>query len=65
MSRETKYPEWILCKDKIPEYEVICCDVCGNMLIGYISPYHSGEYVAESKCEFMYNVVKWMPLPEP
>lgn len=65
MKTEHRYPEWILCKDSIPDDEVICCDVAGNMIIGYIAPHHVNEYVAENNCEFMYNVVKWMPLPEP
>lgn len=67
MSSERAYPAWVRCEDEIPRQEVICCDEDGNMMIGYIdyACYSKNSYVAENNCEFMYNVVKWMPLPEP
>lgn len=58
------YPTWTSCEVSIPDSEVICCDEEGNMMIGYIGEDASG-YVAENNCEFMYNVVKWTPLPKP
>ena len=59
---------WIPCSERLPdEFEVLCCDDRGNMLIAH--PFECGDsdtgYSAESEECYMYNVVAWMPLPEP
>lgn len=60
--------QWIPVSDGLPdEFDVICCDNRGNMLIAH--PFECGDsdtgYSAESDECYMYNVVAWMPLPEP
>lgn len=60
---------WIECESgKLPEKEVLCCDVCGEIIIGYIHETYESEqtgFSAENSHEYMYNCVKWMEKPKP
>lgn len=59
---------WILCgKDNLPDKEVLCCDQCGEMILGYIAEDEGSEtgFCAENDNEYMYNCVKWMEKPNP
>ena len=60
---------WIECESgKLPDKEVICCDVCGEIIIGYIHETYESEqtgFSAENSHEYMYNCVKWMERPKP
>lgn len=58
---------WIPVEERLPENEVLCCDECGHMLVGYIfkDEYSNTGYNAESDNESIQNVVAWMPLPTP
>lgn len=58
--------EWIPCSDdNLPEKEVLCCDRCGEIMLGYIFKTEEGTYNAESEHEYMYGCVAWQPLPQP
>lgn len=60
--------EWIPCKERLPrEYEVLCCDIYKNCIVGhpFADDSVSTGFCAESEGEFMYECVAWMPLPEP
>ena len=71
MERSERYYNggWILCESgKLPDKEVICCDVCGEIIIGYIHETYESEqtgFSAENSHEYMYNCVKWMEKPKP
>ena len=56
---------WIPCSNTvdIPDYEVLCCDKCGNELIGWLF-YSNGQWICESKGEIMYGTIAWMPKPK-
>ena len=60
---------WIECESgKLPDKEVICCDVCGEIIIGYIHETYESEqtgFSAENSQEYMHNCVKWMEKPKP
>lgn len=60
---------WIECESgKLPDKEVICCDVCGEIIIGYIHETYESEqtgFSAENGHKYMYNCVKWMEKPKP
>lgn len=60
---------WIECESgKLPDKEVICCDVCGEIIIGYIYETYESEqtgFSAWNNYEYMYNCVKWMEKPTP
>lgn len=60
---------WTQCESgKLPGKEVICCDVCGEIIIGYIHETYESEqtgFSAENSHEYMYNCVKWMEKPKP
>lgn len=60
---------WIECESgKLPDKEAICCDVCGEIIIGYIHETYESEqtgFSAENSHEYMYNCVKWMEKPKP
>lgn len=60
---------WIECESgKLPDKEVICCDVCGEIIIGYIHETYESEqtgFSAENSHEYMHNCVKWMEKPKP
>nr|WP_296488583.1 hypothetical protein [uncultured Acetatifactor sp.] len=70
MERSERYYNggWILCESgKLPDKEVICCDVCGEIIIGYIHETYESEqtgFSAENSHEYMYNCVKWMEKPK-
>lgn len=61
--------QWIPCSEteRLPENEVLCCDVHQTLMIGYVfaSEKNNTGYSAESECEYMYDCVAWMPLPKP
>jgi hypothetical protein len=60
--------EWIQCKERLPrEYEVLCCDIYKNYIVGhpFADDSASTGFCAESEGEFMYECVAWMPLPKP
>ena len=60
--------EWIPCKERLPrEYEVLCCDIYKNYIVGhpFADDSASTGFCAESEGEFMYECVAWMPLPKP
>ena len=59
---------WIPCKERLPrEYEVLCCDIYKNCIVGhpFVDDSVSTGFCAESEGEFMYECVAWMPLPQP
>ena len=60
--------EWIPCSERLPkEYEVLCCDIYKNCIVGhpFADDSASTGFSAESEGEFMYECVAWMPLPKP
>jgi hypothetical protein len=60
--------EWIQCKERLPrEYEVLCCDIYKNYIVGhpFADDSASTGFCAESEGEFMYECIAWMPLPKP
>lgn len=56
--------KWIPCSERLPEIEVICCDLRGNIIIGNIEKDGDG-FLAESDEKIMYDCIAWMPLPDP
>ncbi len=58
---------WIPCEEQLPEKEVLCCDVRGEMIIGY--PYKDIEsntgFSAVLDDVYLIDCIAWMPLPEP
>jgi hypothetical protein len=59
---------WIECdKDNLPDKEVLCCDQCGEMILGYVSEDKTSDtgFCAENDNVYMYNCVKWMEKPKP
>lgn len=57
--------QWIPINERLPEeYEVLCCNSRGGMLVAHPFLDPRFGYVAESKHEFMCNCVAWQPLPE-
>lgn len=59
---------WIPCdKDNLPDKEVLCCDQCGEMILGYVSEDKTSDtgFCAENDNVYMYNCVKWMEKPKP
>jgi len=59
---------WIECdKDNLPDKEVLCCDQCGEMILGYVSEDKTSDtgFCAENDNVYMYNCVKWMERPKP
>lgn len=59
---------WIPCdKDNLPDKEVLCCDQCGEMILGYVSEDEESRtgFCAENDNVYMYNCVKWMEKPKP
>ena len=69
MERSDRYygGGWIACEDRLPDKEVLCCDQCGEMILGYIAEDEGSEtgFSAENDSEYMYNCVKWMEKPKP
>lgn len=60
--------KWIKCdKDNLPDKEVLCCDQCGEMILGYVSEDKTSNtgFCAENDNVYMYNCVKWMEKPKP
>ena len=59
-------PQWIPCSERLPEAEVLCCDIRGEMIIGY--PYQDNEsetgYSAVFDDVYMIDCIAWMPLPK-
>lgn len=60
-------PQWILCSERLPKTEVLCCDKYGEMIIAYVYADDTSDtgFSAESETQCMYNCVAWQPLPEP
>ena len=66
--KEVVRGEWIPCKERLPkEYEVLCCDIYRNCIVGHLFADDSAStgFCAESEGEFMYECIAWMPLPKP
>lgn len=65
---EQPEPKWIPCSEKLPEEgcEVLCCDWCGQSIIGlpYVDEEAYTGFSAQSELEYIFNCVAWMPLPE-
>ena len=67
----TDEDEWIPVSERLPSdnepCEVLCCDIRGEIMIGY--PFMDDEsvsgYSAENEGCFMYECIAWKPLPEP
>lgn len=60
--------KWILCSKRLPEQDVLCCDVYGNYIIGIPSQDNEAAntgFVVENDVEYMLDCIAWMPLPEP
>lgn len=57
---------WIPCSGTIdiPHHEVLCCDMYGEELIGWLS-YVDDRWFCESDGEIMYDPVAWREKPEP
>lgn len=62
-----KGQQWIPCSERLPEADVLCCDIRGEMIIGY--PYQDDEsntgYSAVSDDVYMIDCIAWMEKPEP
>ncbi len=59
---------WIQCdKDNLPDKEVLCCDQCGEMILGYVFEDETSEtgFSAENGNVYMYGCTKWMEKPKP
>ena len=58
---------WIPCSERLPEEEVLCCDIQNNIMLGYVFVDIKSDsgFSAENENCFMYECVAWMPLPEP
>lgn len=59
---------WTPCsKEELPEYEVLCCNIYGDRIVGYVYADRTCDtgFSAESDGEDIINVTAWMPLPEP
>ena len=58
---------WISLSDKVPEpcRVVIATNGYDQMLVGRIKKDKDGTYKAEGDEDFIYEVIAWMPLPEP
>lgn len=59
---------WKPCKkNNLPDKEVLCCDQCGEMILGYVSEDEESRtgFCAENDNVYMYNCVKWMEKPKP
>ena len=69
MERSDRYygGGWILCEDRLSDKEVLCCDQCGEMILGYVSEDKTSDtgFCAENDNVYMYNCVKWMEKPKP
>jgi len=65
-----KETTWIPVTKRLPKAgtEVLCCNACGAYLLA-VCIYKDGAcnrgYIAENSECVMYDVVAWMPLPEP
>ena len=57
---------WTPCSNTvdIPDYDVLCCDKCGNELIGWLF-YSNNQWICESDSGITYDTIAWMPLPKP
>ena len=62
-----KEQRWIPCSERLPENEVLCCDIHQNLMFGYVfaSEKSNTGYSAESEREYLFDCVAWMPLPSP
>jgi hypothetical protein len=63
-------PQWIPCSERLPDghRSVLCCTYGGTHFIGHIKEAKQGEYMAvsgDSDYKTVYEIVAWMPLPEP
>lgn len=65
MSQIRKNNGWIPVEGKLPEGKALVCDKYGEMMIGYICGNANGGYDCEGDGYEMFNVLAWMPLPEP
>lgn len=61
--------QWIPCSETtdIPDCEVLCCDMRGEMIVGYLDRDDESNtgWGAESDSICLMDVVAYMPLPEP
>lgn len=48
----------------VPEHEILACDKYGTELIGFICE-KDEQWMCESDECIIYDVIAWMPLPEP
>ena len=57
---------WIPCSERLPEEEVLCCDIQNNIMLGYVFVDMSSEsgFSAENDNCYMYECVAWMPKPK-
>lgn len=64
---EMRTGHWIPCSERLPEDEVLCCDIRGEMILGY--PYQDDEsstgYSAVLDDVYMVDCIAWMEKPEP
>ena len=62
-------PQWNLCSETadLPDHEVLCCDLRGNMLIGYLYTDENSDtgFGAEGDGECLVDCVAWREKPEP
>ena len=61
--------QWIPCSitTNLPDHEVLCCDLRGEMLIGYLCTDEGSDtgFLAESDGECLVDCVAWREKPEP
>lgn len=61
-------PHWNLCSETadLPDHEVLCCDLRGNMLVGYLYTDENFDtgFGAESSGECLVDCVAWREKPE-
>lgn len=60
---------WIPCSERLPEKygEYLCCDTYGNFVLGFPSESDTSDtgFIVETEHEYCYDIIAWMPLPEP
>ena len=71
IKEERPQGEWIPTSERLPSdnepYEVLCCDIHGEIMIGHPFEDECSEcgYSAESEFYEIYECIAWQPLPEP
>lgn len=58
---------WIPCGEKLPEEgkQVLVCDDFGSVYIAEYEASFDGRWCEPVEYQYSYDIVAWMPLPEP